>query len=338
MTSKVGVLMDSFDPIRSAHLELCRSALSCGYADRVFLILSGEESSFNVSPEDRWKMLVSACAGSKTMIPLHFSSKKGSPDRDGILHVLRKKNPDDSFFFLSSPVRSGSSFRNSPDLLCPSVMEYCSVKGLYGFSSGLENGGPWLDRLFKDLNPHRFAHSLSVARTSVRLADRYGINVMQAETASLLHDCAKCLPLSEQRHIAEKHSLTEDPVILGSGSLLHSITGSWLAGRRYGVTDPEILKAIEYHNTGYPGMSRLAMCVCLADFIEPNREPFPLLEDVRRLACISLEKALLLSLEGVMAHVSSKGKSLHPRTVNTVAWLKSLPTVQSGPETAGTVS
>ena len=71
-------------------------------------------------------------------------------------------------------------------------------------------------------------------------------------------------------------------------------------------------------------MSRLSMCVCLADFIEPNRESFPLLEEVRRLAGSSLEKALLLSLEGTAEHVRSKGKYLHPQTLNTITWLKSL--------------
>ncbi|MBQ1366050.1 MAG: hypothetical protein IIY60_09575, partial [Clostridia bacterium] len=67
------------------------------------------------------------------------------------------------------------------------------------------------------------------------------------------------------------------------------------------------------------------------DVIEPNREPFPGLEDVRALAEVSLEKALLLSLEDVVAHVSSKGRTLHPRTLGTIEWLKTLPAVQNDP-------
>jgi hypothetical protein len=51
--------------------------------------------------------------------------------------------------------------------------EYHDLKALYCASTRLDTAGPWLDRLYKALNPKRFAHSLSVARTSVRLAEKY---------------------------------------------------------------------------------------------------------------------------------------------------------------------
>jgi predicted HD superfamily hydrolase involved in NAD metabolism len=187
-----------------------------------------------------------------------------------------------------------------------------------------------VDRLFEALNPHRFSHTLSVALTSVRLAAKYHVNVRQAEEAGLLHDCAKCLPLSEMQRIARRHHLTEDPSILESASLLHSVAGAWVARSRYGMKDPEVLEAIAYHNTGHEGMSRLAMCVCLADSIEPTRASYPLLEQVRVLSELSLERALLMSLEGTAAYVRSRGKYLHPRTQETIAWLKTLPEARSG--------
>jgi hypothetical protein len=60
------------------------------------------------------------------------------------------------------------------------------------------------------------------------------------------------------------------------------------------------------------------------------------LQEVRRLSDISLEKALLLSLEGVADHVRSGGKSLHPRTLGAIEWLRTLPDVQSVPAESGT--
>ena len=96
------------------------------------------------------------------------------------------------------------------------------------------------------------------------------------------------------------------------------------------MEDPEVLEAIAYHNTGHAGMSRLAMCVCLADSIEPTRDSYPLLENVRILSELSLERALLMSLEGTASYVQSRGKYLHPRTQDTIAWLKTLPAVRSG--------
>ena len=124
------------------------------------------------------------------------------------------------------------------------------------------------------------------------------------------------------QRIAVDHSLTDDPELLASGALLHSVVGSWVAREDYGMTDPDVLEAISYHNTGYPGMTRLDMCVCLSDSIEPLREAYPRLEQIRALAETSLERALLLSLEGTADFVTSRGKFLHPRTQNTIAWLK----------------
>ena len=180
----------------------------------------------------------------------------------------------------------------------------------------------WVGKLAASLKPGRFAHSLSVAWMSRRLAHVHGLDPLKAEQAGLLHDCAKCLPLDEMQRIAVDHSLTDDPELLASGALLHSVVGSWVAREDYGMTDPDVLEAISYHNTGYPGMTRLDMCVCLSDSIEPLREAYPRLEQIRALAETSLERALLLSLEGTADFVTSRGKFLHPRTQNTIAWLK----------------
>ena len=126
------------------------------------------------------------------------------------------------------------------------------------------------------------------------------------------------------RAIAAAHSLTDDPAMLESGALLHSLVGAQVAKDVYGMDDPAVLEAIRYHNTGFAGMSRLAMCVCLADSIEPLRKSYPLLEEVRALAEHSLEQALLLSLEGTAGYVQSRGRFLHPRTRDTISWLRSI--------------
>jgi len=182
----------------------------------------------------------------------------------------------------------------------------------------------WISKLSATLKPSRFAHSLSVAWMSRRLAHIHGIDSLKAEQAGLLHDCAKCLSLEKMQQIAVEHSLTDDQEMLASGALLHSVVGSWIAREEYGMTDPDVLQAISYHNTGFPGMTRLDMCVCLSDSIEPLRETYPHLEQVRALAESSLERALLVSLEGTADYVTSRGKYLHPRTQNTITWLKTI--------------
>ena len=218
--------------------------------------------------------------------------------------------------------------RPTPLLFYPN-REYCAARGLYGLPARVDRAEQWMDQLFSALTPRRFAHSVSVALTARRLARIHGIDERQAEEGGLLHDCAKCLPLKEMQRIATQHSLTDDSHILSSSALMHSLVGAWVARNEYGMADPEVLDAISYHNTGSPGMSRLAMCVCLADFIEPLRGSYPLLENVRILSELSLERALLMSLEGTADYVRSRGKYLHPRTQETIAWLKTLPAVRS---------
>lgn len=229
----------------------------------------------------------------------------------------------------STEVRSALAEGRIPHSLDVSVREYCACKGLYGLPGRLEHIDEWIDGLFDALNPHRFAHSLSVAYTAKRLARNHGIDPLRAEQAGLLHDCAKCMPVKEMQRIATENALTEDPEFLSSGALLHSVVGAWVAKDRYHMEDEQVLEAIACHNTGKPGMSRLSMCVCLADSIEPLRKSYPLLERVRLLSELSLERALLLSLESTADYVRSGGKTLHPQTLQTIQWLKTLPETRS---------
>ena len=182
----------------------------------------------------------------------------------------------------------------------------------------------WADQLSHLLKPSRYDHSVSVAFTALHLADIHHLDPLRAVQSGILHDCAKCLSLKEMQRIAMEHSLTADRSILESSSLLHSLVGAQIAEDKYGMTDPQVLDAIRYHNTGFPGMSRLAMCVCLSDSIEPLRKEYPMLSEIRALAEISLERALLLSLERTAEFVCSEGHFLHPRTLDTILWLRNL--------------
>ncbi len=205
------------------------------------------------------------------------------------------------------------------------VREYAQVAGLYGVPPRIPEGRKWLEKLFRDLTAKRFSHTLAVADTARHLALLHGLDAIRAESAGLLHDCAKCLPLKEMQRIARENALTEDASILESGALLHSAVGAYLARTEYGMEDDEILSAIRSHTTGRPGMSRLEMAVWLADTIEPTRAAYPLLDRVRMLAGLSLERAMNASLEGTLQYVRKKGDAVHPATAQTLSWLQSLP-------------
>ena len=224
----------------------------------------------------------------------------------------------------STEVRKAIRDGESTPFLPVQVRQYAQTAGLYGASQRIPEGPKWLAMLFEDLSVKRFSHTLAVADTARRLALLHGLDPVKAEIAGLLHDCAKCLPLKEMQRIAKDNQLTDDSSILESGALLHSVVGAFLARTKYGCTDDEVIAAIRSHTTGQAEMSRLSMSVWLADTIEPTRAPSPLLDKTRMLAALSLEKAMITSLEGTLQHVRKKGENVHPATAETLSWLKTL--------------
>lgn len=296
-----------------------------------FFFLLGTDGMMKLGNWHRFSEVLSLCSflicprAGDILLEDFYAEKARLSAMGAKIYMIRMSPVDVS----STETRNNLSSGLPNPKLYPPVKEYCVLKGLYGAKRREDNADQWLEQLFSALNSRRFAHSLSVASYSRRLARIHGVDLRQAEQAGLLHDCAKCMPLKEMQQIAVQHALTQDPAILSSSSLMHSLVGAWVARNSYGMADPEVLDAIAYHNTGCPGMSRLSMCVCLADSIEPTRGSYPLLDQVRALSELSLERALLMSLEGTAEFVRSRGKYLHPRTQETIAWLKTLPEVRS---------
>lgn len=119
------------------------------------------------------------------------------------------------------------------------------------------------------LDEDRFRHTLGVSETAVGLAEIFGADKEKAELAGMLHDCAKCLPLSDMQKAAAE-ALPDDEMI-ASKALLHSAAGMCLAKKEYGVEDPEVLGAIRWHTTGRVGMTVFESIIYLADYIEETR-------------------------------------------------------------------
>ena len=109
----------------------------------------------------------------------------------------------------------------------------------------------------KELDPKRYEHTLGVAYTAASLAMCYGADLNSALIAGMLHDCAKCLSNEKKISICKKHNLPINPAEEKNPFLLHAKVGSYLASKKYGVTDPDILNAILNHTTGRPDMSLL---------------------------------------------------------------------------------
>ena len=152
----------------------------------------------------------------------------------------------------------------------------------------------------KELDPKRYEHTLGVAYTAASLAMCYGADLNSALIAGMLHDCAKCLSNEKKISICKKHDLPINPAEEKNPFLLHAKVGSYLASKKYGVTDPDILNAILNHTTGRPDMSLLEKTLFVADYISADRE-YPGVEEMRRAADRSLEEAMV---EGILFTVN----------------------------------
>lgn len=245
-----------------------------------------------------------------------------------LIRQLQKKGASFAFLTLPPDETSSTQIRTSlmkgetPSGLSPQVLEYIRLMGLYGVRSGIAEGRALYNKLRHSLSDKRLSHSLLVAATARMLAQKHGVNPDQAALAGLLHDCAKCLPLSSMQRIAKENRLLLDKETLQSGNLLHGPVGAVVAEKEYGMMDPNILSAIRCHTTGKVGMLPLDMIVFLSDKIEPSRRSYPALEEVRALAQKDLAAAMRHSLESTLAYVRSQNTTPHPLTQQVADWLK----------------
>ncbi len=169
----------------------------------------------------------------------------------------------------------------------------------------------------KSLDDKRFEHTLGVEYTAAALAMCHGASIKNAQLAGLLHDCAKCLSDEKRLSICEKHNISINAVERRNPSLLHAKVGSFLAMEEYEVNDSDVIHAILNHTTGRPGMSVLEKIIFIADYIEPGRMKAPHLDEIRRLAFINLDAALLRILEDTLCYLEEGGGEIDPMTRRT---------------------
>jgi predicted HD superfamily hydrolase involved in NAD metabolism len=164
------------------------------------------------------------------------------------------------------------------------------------------------------LSEDRYEHTIGVMYTAESLAMRYGIDMTKAAVAGLLHDCAKCIPNAQKLKMCKKNDIEISEMEAKNPSLLHAKLGAFLAEDVYGVKDPEILSAINWHTTGKPDMSMLDIIIYMADYIEPNRDKAPNLKEIRKLCFENIEEALYQVLEGTLNYFGNRPDMIDPMT------------------------
>ena len=166
------------------------------------------------------------------------------------------------------------------------------------------------------INKERYTHSINTAIEAEALARRYDANIQKARIAGLLHDVGK-------GHAADaaSYGIAFDDIEALNPELAHGRIGAAMVRADLGIDDPEILSAITSHTTGKPCMSTLDKVIYLADIIEPGRT-FTGVEQIRALAWVNIDAAMICALDEIMAFVRKRGLTLHPKSMEAYQYLK----------------
>jgi predicted HD superfamily hydrolase involved in NAD metabolism len=165
----------------------------------------------------------------------------------------------------------------------------------------------WAARVRQLVKPERFEHIERVAALAHDIALAHGLDADRAYLAGILHDVARDLPNQELLRLAPPETQADSSHPLA----LHGRAGRVIL-ERWGITDQDILDAVEEHVTGPRDGNLLSICVYVADVSEPGRG---VNDDIRELAFLDLERAYHQSLTCKVHYLQSKGKVVHPRTM-----------------------
>lgn len=221
--------------------------------------------------------------------------------------ISEEYGPDISSTQIREQIESGAS----PDGMIPHVVsDYIAAHGLYQTPYS-----QMTVQLRRTLSEYRLRHTLSVAETAVWLANRFGVDPMQAHLAGMLHDCAKGMDAPTLLQLIRSGGISADDLELSMPALLHAPAGAALARMHYHVSDQNVLSAIRWHTTGRRNMTALEKVVYLADMIEPGRAPYQGLEELRQCARQDMDEAVRMAAAQSASYVSGRGKKLHPRTM-----------------------
>lgn len=176
-------------------------------------------------------------------------------------------------------------------------------------------------------DPKRFSHTLSVTRECERLSE---IFVLDSEcrkaliTAAMLHDITKGFSEKEHIALANEYFAEISADDLASPAILHQITGALYVKKYLPEHYSAMLdSAISKHTTGDADMSLTDKLLCLADYIEEERNYekcrqtreyfYSLIESTDKERALDL--ALLKYFENTVNHIKSKNLAVHPKTL-----------------------
>jgi len=176
----------------------------------------------------------------------------------------------------------------------------------------------------------RYEHSLNVYKFCMKLVDYHNLEIDKDKVAlaSLLHDYAKFYTMDEFEQLVIEFNVDSYLLSLHK-KILHSILGRYAVQKDFGITDEEILSAIEYHTTGKPEMTDLQKLLFISDYCEEGREGTTF-ANARDLAYINLDKCVYYILDSKMKFVLERGYPVDENSQNAFRYYRKYKNLNSG--------
>lgn len=164
-------------------------------------------------------------------------------------------------------------------------------------------------------------HCLRVAREAKRLSVQFGVCQEACETAGYLHDISRVIPDNEYLNIASKLGikiLEEERVF---PMLLHQKISKVIAGELFGVTNRNILNAIECHTTLRANANGIDLVLFIADKLSwDSLDNEPILDGINKGLKISLEHGAFSYIKYLWDNRNNV-KVMHPWTIQAYQYL-----------------
>lgn len=289
--------------------------------DTELFFIIGSDSMVDLPKWHRAKELVEKVhfiSAARPGVNVNFEELEKFFGAEGMQHIHQIESPalEISSTDLRERVKNGRSIK----YFVPEVVEeYIYKERLYFEKDKISSMSTDEMRreLQKRLKKERFAHSIGVANTAVKLAKKFGVDEEKAYIAGLLHDCAREFENNDLPAEAEKRGIKIGEVEKTMPLLLHAYIGAQMISEIYDVHDEEIAQAIYRHTVGARNMTKLDKIIYFADMIEPNRN-YPGVEKLRALAeeSYNLDEIILTALNESIIFVTQKNSLVHPDTID----------------------
>ncbi|MBE6790806.1 MAG: HD domain-containing protein [Ruminococcaceae bacterium] len=141
-------------------------------------------------------------------------------------------------------------------------------------------------------------HAENVAELAVGLANAYDLDTAKTKLAALLHDISGIMTPQEMYDFAIARGLEIDPAEEKYHALLHQRVSKIIAQEEYGITDSDILNAIECHTTLRKNAGMYDKIIFIADKISWDQKGVPSYDDLLKSANVgSLNEACYLYIK-----------------------------------------